>query len=88
MTHSGNLDIGFKYFTQAVVSLAGAIYYGRLQVQKEITTQLANSGLTQEHIAAINAQLQTSIANNGLEATKAAINAGLFTPAGVAFKQP
>jgi hypothetical protein len=87
LVHSGNLDIGFKYFTQAVVSLAGAIYYGRLQLANETTKQLQNAGMTQVQIAQLNADLQKSLATIGFEQTKAAINRGLFTPAGAVFKQ-
>lgn len=75
-----------KAVVQGIIGLATAIYYGRIQLEKETTTQLYNAGLTQVQVTKINAALQESIATKGYETTVAAIKGGLFTP--VPFKQP
>lgn len=88
VTHSGNLDIGFKTLTQGLTALATAVYYGQVQIAKEITSRLATQGLNQVELARVQSALQQSISKNGLDATIAGINGGLFTPAGTVFKQP
>lgn len=88
VTHVTNLDIGFKAFVQGLAALAGAMYYGQAQLEKEVTSRLASAGLNQVQLAQIRANLAASLAKNGLDTTVAGINAGLFVPQGTVFKQP
>lgn len=69
-----------KAVIQGIIGLAGAIYYGKVQLANETTTQLANAGLTQVQLRALDNALKESLAAKGLEGTLAGIKAGLFTP--------
>ena len=88
LTQQSNMDTGFKTLVQGLTALAGAIYYGKVEMAKQVTAQIQAQGVTQTQMAQINASLQESIATKGYEATLAGIKAGLFVPAGTVFTQP
>jgi hypothetical protein len=84
LTHSGNMDVGFKYLTQMITTLAGAIYYGNLQLEKETTQQLATAGLNKVQIEQIHSALAAELAKSGYAGTVNFAKSGAFNVIGAA----